>query len=237
VRAALDSRNEALASFWLQEHAPGRFAVPELSGRSVLIVDNEDAFTSMLAVQLRALGLDVTRTPYTDVYGPARPAEHGDAGSTDSAADAGRAEDFDLVVLGPGPGDPRDPGLPQAQVARRLVQRLLALRRPLLAVCLGHQLLCAELGFELVRLPEPHQGRQIDVDLFGRREPVGFYNSFAALAPRNAPPGMELATAPGSRRIVALRGRALAGVQFHAESIFTRDGLGILRREIERLLE
>jgi phenazine biosynthesis protein phzE len=117
-----------------------------------------------------------------------------------------------------------------------LIQRLFAREQPVLGVCLGHQFLCAAMGFELVRRPEPNQGTQIEVELFGRRELVGFYNSFSALAPRAAVPGLEVATLPDSREIAAVRGPRYAGVQFHAESVFSRDGLGILRREITRLL-
>jgi len=224
VLTALAARNETLAPFWLNEHAAGQFAVPELCGRSVLIVDNEDAFTSMLAVQLRALGLDVTRTPFAAV--------DGDAGYEvrDGLAD------HDLIVLGPGPGDPRDLSLSKTRVSRALLQRLFAREQPVLAVCLGHQYLCAALGLDLIRRPEPNQGTQIEVDLFGRRELVGFYNSFSALEPGFAVPGLEFATLPGSRELAALRGPHYAGVQFHAESIFSYDGLGILRREITRLL-
>jgi phenazine biosynthesis protein phzE len=224
VLTALAVRNETLAPFWLREHVSGEFAAPRLRGRSVLIVDNEDAFTSMLTVQLRALGLEVTRTPYAAVDGSAGYEEH------DGLAD------FDLVVLGPGPGDPRDLGLPKVRVSRVLIQRLFAREQPVLGVCLGHQFLCTAMGFELVRRPEPNQGTQVEVDLFGRRELVGFYNSFAALAPEYPPPGLRFATLPDSREIVAMRGPRYAGVQFHAESVFSRDGLGILRREIGRLL-
>lgn len=227
VLTALAARNELLAPFWLEEHASGEFIAPRLAGRSVLIVDNEDAFTSMLAVQLQALGLDVTRTPY-DALDP----------DTDTTADTDPTglDDFDLVLLGPGPGDPRDLTLPKVRIGRVLIQRLFARERPVLGVCLGHQFLCAAMGFELVRRLEPNQGTQVEVDLFGRPELVGFYNSFSALAPRFAVPGLQIATLPDSREIVAMRGPAYAGVQFHAESIFSRDGLGILRREITRLL-
>ncbi|MBS2964596.1 chorismate-binding protein [Actinocrinis puniceicyclus] len=224
VTAALAARNETLAPFWLREHGPEAFVAPHLKGRTVLIVDNEDAFTSMLAVQLRALGLTVTRTPSAAVDGTAGYEAHDGL------------DGFDLVVLGPGPGDPRDLALPKVRTGRVLLQRLFARRRPVLGVCLGHQLLCAALGLELVRRAEPNQGTQVRVDLFGRGELVGFYNSFAALAPRVAPPGLEFATLPGSREIVALRGPQYAGVQFHAESVFSTDGLGILRREVTRLL-
>ncbi|HEV3171375.1 MAG TPA: anthranilate synthase family protein [Actinocrinis sp.] len=232
VRAALAARNENLAPFWLAEHDEREFAAPELNGRSALIVDYEDAFTSMLAVVLRALGMQVARTPYAAVDGT--------AGYDERDGLAG----FDLVVLGPGPGDPRDLSLPKMRNGRMLTHRLLAARTPFLAVCLGHQMVCAALGLELARRPEPNQGTQVPVDLFGRPERVGFYNSFCALAPRGPVPGLEFATlgAPedregGQRReIVAMRGPHYTGLQFHAESVLTIDGLRILRRELVRIL-
>lgn len=224
VLATLAARNDALAPFWLQEHSADAFVAPELVGRSVLIVDNEDAFTSMLAVQLRALGLSVTRMSFAAVDGTAG-YEVRDG-----------LDGFDLVILGPGPGDPSDFNLPKVRVGRALIQRLFAREQPVLGVCLGHQLLCTAMGFKLIRRLEPNQGTQVEVDLFGRPELVGFYNSFAALAPEGIVPGLEIATLPGSREIVAMRGPRYGGVQFHAESIFSRDGLGILRREITRLL-
>ena len=224
VLATLAARNDVLAPFWLQEHDADAFVVPELAGRKVLIIDNEDAFTSMLAVQLRALGLVVTRTPFSAVDGT--------AGYEERDGLSG----FDLVILGPGPGDPSDFNLPKVRVGRTLIQRLFAREQPVLGVCLGHQLLCTAMGFNLIRRPEPNQGTQVEVDLFGRRELVGFYNSFAALAPEGVVPGLEIATLPGSREIVAMRGPRYGGVQFHAESVFSRDGLGILRTEIMRLL-
>ncbi|HEU5355396.1 MAG TPA: anthranilate synthase family protein [Actinocrinis sp.] len=224
VLATLAARNDALAPFWLQEHSADAFVAPELVGRSVLIVDNEDAFTSMLAVQLRALGLSVTRMSFAAVDGTAGYEERDGL------------DGFDLVILGPGPGDPSDFNLPKVRVGRALIQRLFAREQPVLGVCLGHQLLCTAMGFRLIRRLEPNQGTQVEVDLFGRPELVGFYNSFAALAPEGIVPGLEIATLPGSREIVAMRGPRYGGVQFHAESIFSRDGLGILRREITRLL-
>ena len=213
VVAALAARNERLSPAWAAYHAPGELAAPELAGRSVLIVDHEDAFTSMLAVQLRSLGLRVTRL----------------------AHDAVDALDYDLVVLGPGPGDPRDLSDPRMRRGRTLAQRLLEERRPALAICLGHQLLCAELGLELHRRPTPNQGAQIPVGLFGRTEALGFYNSYSVLAPpAGSAPGWELAH--DGPELAALRGPHYTGLQFHPESVLTRDGLGILRRELVRLL-
>lgn len=217
VTAVLAARNANLSPFWRTAHAPGSLAVPELRDRRVLIIDNEDAFTSMLAVQLRALGLAVVRTPFDEV----RPAD------LDAA---------DLVVLGPGPGDPRDTAVERIAAVRGFARELLAECRPVLGVCLGHQALCLELGFEVRRLPLALQGTQHTLDLFGADETVAFYNSFAAEQP--AAPVLDVRTAliPGGPYVAAMRGPAFGGIQFHPESILTLDGLGVLRREIGRLV-
>ena len=215
VRAALAARNERLSPTWATYHAPGELTAPELVGHSVLIIDNEDAFTSMLAVQMRTLGLQVTRLPYGEV--------------TDTAG-------YDLVVLGPGPGDPRDAENPKMQRGRAFVRELLAAGRPTLGICLGHQLFCSELGLELHRRPTPNQGVQIPVGLFGGTEALGYYNSYAVLTPSADAASADWQLAHDGPELAALRGPHYTGLQFHPESVLTRNGLDIVRRELIRLL-
>jgi phenazine biosynthesis protein phzE len=215
VRATLAARNERLSPAWAAYHAPGELAAPELIGRSVLIIDNEDAFTSMLAVQLRSLGLHVTRLPYDQVE--------------DTAGQ-------DLVVLGPGPGDPGDLQNPKMRLGRAFVRQLTRSATPLLAICLGHQLLCAVLGFEVRRRATPNQGMQAPIGLFGRTETVGFYNSYVALAPAAGQTPAGVLVAHDGPEIAAVRGAGFTGLQFHPESVLTMNGLGILREELVRLL-
>ncbi|MBS2539917.1 chorismate-binding protein [Catenulispora sp. NF23] len=213
IAALLAARNETLSPFWLNEHEPANLVDPALAGRRVLIIDNEDAFTSMLAVELRSLGLETTRVAHDEV--------------PDHSA-------YDLVLLGPGPGDPRDLTSPRINGVRKLAKLLIDHRTPTLGLCLGHQALAAELGLELVRLPTPMQGMQAELDLFGSRERVAFYNSYAARLPEFLV--LETVAIPDSSLTAALRGPSFTGLQFHPESVLTMDGLGILGREIRRLL-
>ena len=60
VVAALASRNAPIADFWLRGASERQQLQADLSGREVLIVDAEDTFTSMIAKQLKSLGLTVT---------------------------------------------------------------------------------------------------------------------------------------------------------------------------------
>ena len=223
VREALAARNTGLARFWLDQRRPGELTVPALAGRDVLIIDAEDTFTAMLAHQLRALGLSVTLTPW-----------HSPTVLRRDYADA------DLVVVGPGPGDPADPDDRKMRTLRTVVADLLELQRPMFAVCLGHQVLAGALGLPLLRRDLPYQGLARDVDLFGAARRVGFYSSFTAVSAARTLPtpyGMvEVARDPGDDAVHALRGRGFAGVQFHPESVLSADGIAVLADLLPALL-
>ncbi|HEU5155712.1 MAG TPA: anthranilate synthase family protein [Streptosporangiaceae bacterium] len=212
VRAALTNRNEHIAGFWLTEESARRRPSTALAGRRALVVDAEDAFTTMLAHQLRSLGLSVTVRRFDETY--------------DLHA-------YDVVVMGPGPGDPRDLDDPRMAALRSAIEQLLRTRRPFLAVCLSHQLLSLRLGLELVRRDVPNQGVQRRIDLFGAAERVGFYNTFEARSRDGELTHPEAGSVTVSRDpvtggVYALRGPRFASLQFHAESVLTQDGVRIL---------
>lgn len=217
VAALLSSRNARLADFWLNPQGDddsGPFA-----GHTALVVDAEDRFTTMLAHQLRHLGLDVRIAAWSDV--------------NDDDVDA-----VDLVVAGPGPGDPRDTENPRIARMRGVVSRRRTAGSPLLAVCLSHQVLADSLGIALTPLDAPHQGLQKSVPIFGEDASIGFYNTFTA----RVTPGTstvddtEVSADPTSGDVYALRGRRFSSVQGHLESILSRDGIRTLERLVAHAL-
>ncbi|GGH46699.1 anthranilate synthase family protein [Microbacterium album] len=225
IAELLASRNARLARFWLdpQDPVPG-----PLTGRSALVVDAEDRFTTMLAHQLRHLGLDVRIAHWSE--------------PTDAEVDAA-----ELVVAGPGPGDPRDGHSARIARMRHIVGRRLETGAPLLAVCLSHQILSDRLGIGLTPLASPHQGLQKTVDVFGEPASIGFYNTFTArvlpgvarLTPsetRCGDVGTVEVAADDSGDVYALRGRGFASVQGHLESILSRDGMRTLERLVTHAL-
>ncbi|MFC9914467.1 anthranilate synthase family protein [Streptomyces sp. NPDC059862] len=208
VRKALEQRNEPIADFWLTGDARQAFTDPRLAGRRALVVDAEDAFTSMLDQQLRSLGLDVLVRRF-------------DEGCP--------LDGHDLVVLGPGPGDPRDRTHPKMRYLHAAVDTLLRRRHPFLAVCLSHQILGLRLGLPLRQKAKPSQGVQKEIDLFGTAERVGFYNTYALTCEHDE----FLAAGVGPVRVSrdgvtgevhALSGPGFASVQFHPESVLTQGG-------------
>nr|WP_155073061.1 anthranilate synthase family protein [Streptomyces taklimakanensis] len=212
VLDALARRNETIADFWLAEGSEDTTArAAELTGRSVLVVDAEDTFTSMIGHQLASLGLTVTVRRFDEPY------------DTDA---------HDLVVMGPGPGDPRAVNDPKIAHLRGTVGRLLESRRPFMAVCLSHQVLATLLGLPLVRRKVPNQGVQREIDLFGQRERVGFYNTFAARSDSDKTEHpvrgvVEICRDPENGEVHTLRGSGFASVQFHAESVLSQNGVAI----------
>jgi 2-amino-4-deoxychorismate synthase len=211
VIGALEARNARLSPFWLADRRELRPAQP-FAGRTCLIVDAEDTFTGMLAHMLRSLGMAVTVVPCAAVPD---------------------LTDFDLVVAGPGPGDPADGTNPRVAALRKVIRARRAAGAPLLAVCFGHQVLAAELGLRLHRREVPAQGLPSDINLFGTRRRVGYYSTFTAL--ESSVEGVEIA-ADQDGFVHALRGSGFAGIQFHAESVLTEDGPGILTDLISALL-
>ncbi|MFB4193320.1 anthranilate synthase family protein [Streptomyces carpaticus] len=220
VRAALGRRNTTLAGFWLAGGGRGGRTVPDLAGHRVLVVDAEDTFTSMIGHQLHSMGLRVTVRRFDEPYG---------------------FDGHDLVVLGPGPGDPREFGHPKIAHLRSAVDTLLSERRPFLAVCLSHQVLSMRLGFPLVRRETPNQGVQQEIDFFGSRERVGFYNTFAARSAEDKTECehvglVEVSRDPDTGEVHALRGPRFASMQFHAESVLTEDGVHLVSSLMAELL-
>ncbi|MEU5216162.1 anthranilate synthase family protein [Streptomyces sp. NPDC020807] len=211
VRAALDGRRADLAPFWLKMQARSA----ELSGHA-LVIDAEDTFTAMLAHVLRSSGLDVSVLRYDE------------PGLRELAlAHEGP------VVLGPGPGNPADAADPKMRFLRGLTAELVRdHRHGLLGVCLGHELIAAELGLEIVRKRTPFQGAQLRIDLFGQERTVGFYNSFTARCDDRSATELALHRIEVSRdaetgEVHALRGPGFAGVQFHPESVLTLEGAAL----------
>src|SRR4051794_11391718 len=117
VLLELFARNQRLSAFWLTDQS-GTGPDPILAGQHVAILDGEDDFVNMLRHVLGVAGMTSSVVRHTSY-------------------DEGVLDDADLVVVGPGPGDPRDGDDPKIATFRRAVTRLLERRQPFLAVCLG----------------------------------------------------------------------------------------------------
>jgi phenazine biosynthesis protein phzE len=220
VLIALASRNQRLSKFWLTDQG-GSPPAPELKGKSVVILDGEDDFVNMLRHVLWVMGMTSTVVRHED-FAP------------------GALDGHDLVIVGPGPGDPREAEHPKIAAFSSAIDGLLESGRPFLAVCLGHQVLCGKLGIDLGYKDIVFQGTQSRVDLGpalgGREENVGFYNTFVGRARAALPEGVTVAADPVTGDVHLVSGPHFRGIQFHAESILTEHGYDLIHDLVLDLL-
>jgi phenazine biosynthesis protein phzE len=218
VLLALNARNRRLSSFWLTDQGDAT-PDPRLAGKRVVILDGEDDFVNMLRHVLGVFGMTSEVVRHEEYA-------------------TGSLDGFDLVIVGPGPGDPRDDDDPKMAKLRAAVSALLESGQPFLAVCLGHQALCHNLGIPLFYKDIVFQGTQSPVTVDGRTERVGFYNTFVGRAPAGTelPAGVRVDADPDSGDIHHLVGPHYRGIQFHAESILSQHGYDVLHHLVSELL-
>ena len=195
------------------DHEPGREP-------TVLVIDNYDSFVYNLVQYVGEL-----------VAGPGRDGDlvvrRNDAITLEDVD----AIDPDAVVISPGPGTPEAAGVSMALFAERAY--------PTLGVCLGHQALCAGCGGRVGHAPEVVHGKPSTVSHDGRgifeglpeQFDVGRYHSLAITQADLPSDLVETARTEDDAEIVmGVRHECLphVGVQFHPESILTREGMRLL---------
>lgn len=187
--------------------------------KKLLLLDNYDSFTYNLAHFLEALRADVHVRRNDEIS-------------------VTEVDEYDYVVLSPGPGVPKDAGLMPEIISTY------AGRKPILGVCLGCQGLAQHYGADLYNLPDIQHGQPIPLSwteqgrLTEQMEvhPAvgGLYHSWA----------IDQTSLPESIKVLAEddRGVLMAwehaseptwGVQFHPESIMTDHGKELLKAWLE----
>jgi anthranilate synthase/aminodeoxychorismate synthase-like glutamine amidotransferase len=178
------------------------------------MVDNYDSFTYNLVQYLGEMGCEPTTV-------------RNDAAAVDDLLE----QDFDRVVVSPGPCTPNEAGI-SVEAMRRFPEAGV----PTLGVCLGHQSLAQAFGGRVIRhVPVHGKTTEIEHDGDGLFEglpsplTVGRYHSLVVES-ESLPPSL-VETARGGGVLMAMRHRELPafGVQFHPESVLTPDGKMLLR--------
>jgi len=191
----------------------------------LLIIDNYDSFTYNVVQYFSELGaeVEVYRNDEIDLAGiEARKPAH--------------------LVISPGPCTPNEAGISLAAIEH------FAGRLPILGICLGHQAIGQVFGADVVRARQVMHGKTSPVYHRGQGVFEGLDNPLTVtryhslvLAPDSLPPSLEVTawTRNGegeSDEIMGIRHRELdiEGVQFHPESILTRQGHELLANFLKR---
>jgi carbamoyl-phosphate synthase small subunit len=126
-------------------------------------------------------------------------------------------EDFDAVLVSNGPGDPSA----NAPTIRNL-QRAMALGRPIMGICLGHQLLALAAGANTYKLKFGHRGHnQPCIEAGSRRCYITSQNHGYAVDAATLPPGWDAwftNANDGSNEGLRHRSKPFLSVQFHPEA-------------------
>ena len=182
----------------------------------LLLIDNYDSFTYNLAQYFGELGCEIL-------------VKRNDEISLDEIG----ALAPEHICISPGPCTPCEAGISKDVVVR------FGAKVPILGICLGHQCIAEAYGGRIVRAPSlvhgkssmiRHNGSGLFTDLPTPFE-AGRYHSLV-IERSSFPACLEVIAESDDGEIMALRHRELPmyGVQFHPESVLTRDGKKILAR-------
>jgi len=184
----------------------------------VLVIDNYDSFTYNLVHYLEDINCEVT-------------VKRNDKLTLEEV------DNFQKIVLSPGPGIPDEAGLLKAII------KMYAPTKSILGVCLGQQAIGEVFGGSLINLDEVYHGVatkiEITVDdeqLFDNMDKtieVGRYHSWVVNP--NLPEVLEVTSIDSNGQIMSLRHRFydVKGVQYHPESVLTPNGKQILENWIK----
>jgi len=186
----------------------------------LLVIDNYDSFTYNLVQYLGELGAEMK------VY-------RNDEISIDEIENELKP---DKILISPGPGTPDDAGV-SLDVLEKLGEKV-----PILGVCLGHQAIGQIFGGKVVRAPEPvhgkpveicHDGKTIFADLKYRFRAARYHS--LVVERESLPDVLEISATSPDGLIMGLRHKKfkIEGVQFHPESILTKEGKKLLQNFLE----
>ncbi len=206
-------RRAVVARHWNRKTYPGS------DSPLILLIDNYDSFVFNLARYFCRLGQE-THVVRNDAITPAQ-----------VSALAPSA-----IVISPGPRAPNEAGC-SLEVVKEFAGTI-----PLLGVCLGHQAIAQAFGGNIVRAVEPMHGRASPVFHDGSPLFAGLENPFTAgryhslVAEKSSlPAALKVTAHTQDGAIMGLQHRdwAVYGVQFHPESVLTRQGYRLLKNFLE----
>lgn len=185
----------------------------------LLMIDNYDSFTYNLVQYLGELGETI------EVY-------RNDAITVKEI----EKKNPDKIVISPGPCTPNEAGISMAVIKH------FAGKKPILGVCLGHQSIGQVFGAKVVRANRLMHGKTSEIFHDDKEIFKGCRNPFEAtryhsllLESKSIPDCLEVTARTDQDEIMGLKHKEFPiwGVQFHPESILTKEGKRLLKNFLE----
>jgi len=184
--------------------------------KKVFVIDNYDSFTYNLVHYLEELGCEVI-------------VKRNDQFELDEL------EEYNLILLSPGPGIPNESGLLKASIKRY------AKTKKILGICLGQQAIAEVFGGSLINLDKVYHGISTPVTIseedvlfegLPKTFEVGRYHSWVVQTP--LPKELIPTSFDQDGQLMSLRHKIydVRAVQYHPESVLTPNGKKILENWI-----
>ena len=179
----------------------------------ILVVNNFDSFVFNLVDYLKRLSADCIVLNNNQI-------------------NISEIENYDGVLISPGPGTPEGAG-----ASIEVVKKCAELRKPLLGVCLGQQAIGVAFGGIVERAPELSHGKTSEVTHNNSGVLQNIASPFTAtryhsliIKSNSLPQELEVTAKSESGIIMAIKHKTLPieGVQFHPEAILTEHGYQII---------
>jgi len=185
----------------------------------ILVIDNYDSFTYNLVQYLGEMGEEIAvyRNDKIDI-------------------NAIKKMNPEKIVISPGPGRPEGAG-----ISKEVIKTFEGIV-PILGVCLGHQCIGEVYGSVIVRAKNIMHGKVSEIYHEGVDIFKGITSPFEAtryhsllIDPETLMDPLEVIAKTKDNEIMAVRHKEkpIWGVQFHPESILTREGKKLLKNFIE----
>ncbi len=186
------------------------------SNSKILLFDNYDSFTYNLLHLIQS----ITTIP-VEVH-------------RNNAISLDAINEFDKIILSPGPGVPEDAGL-----LLPLIKKYAA-TKSIFGVCLGHQAIAQAFGASLINLQNVYHGVATNCTItspnalllqgLNQNFEIGRYHSWV-IDEATLPEQLQVTATDDNGLIMALQHNNydVHGVQFHPESILTPDGKIIMQ--------
>lgn len=186
----------------------------------ILIIDNYDSFTYNLVHMVEKITGE-----FPAVY-------------RNDEIDLEDINQYDLIMLSPGPGIPDEAGILKDAI------RMYAGKKPIFGVCLGLQAITEVFGGTIINMDEVFHGVATDMKVtkddtivfkgISSEFPAARYHSWIA-SKENFPEELEITAEDDEGGIMAIRHKKfpISAVQFHPESILTEVGEQLVRNFIE----
>lgn len=184
----------------------------------ILVVDNYDSFVFNLVHILYNLGIEDIEVCKND------------------KVDLATIDQFDKILLSPGPGIPKDAGL-MPDIIKQF-----ASSKSILGICLGHQAIAESFGGALINMQTPLHGvsskltiRNQDYlfDGISSGIKIGHYHSW--IVENQLPNELEVLAVDEIGNVMALKHKEynLRGLQFHPESVLTEMGIKMIENWVK----